>query len=222
MLVAYEHWRQDWHYEARELHAFAGHRQWQNKKLSDAEVQGQWVQSVYQVDDSPRYAALGRWQHSANFSSWTSEQTWRPLPRREFSQRDDYEVLIGTNQHTITPTGWVQEEQNLKVVLDDDGLRKKVLAREVGLARYERLVDFDWSPADQYWQRTSPFWAIVRDTWREYFGNNTRLSIAETVDGVPMFSVMFDLADSSTDAAFDPEATRAAVKNALSPYVSPQ
>ena len=79
---------------------------------------GAWVQSVYQVDDSPRYAASGRWEHSDSFSTWISDETWRPLPRREFSVRKDYQVLVGTNRHTITPTGWVQEENNLKLALD--------------------------------------------------------------------------------------------------------
>ena len=26
-----------------------------------------------------------------------------PLPRREFSVRDDYDLLVGVNRHTITP-----------------------------------------------------------------------------------------------------------------------
>lgn len=47
----------------------------------------------------------------------TSGETWRPLPRRELSERDGYDVLIGTNTHIVLPTGWVQEEHNVKAVL---------------------------------------------------------------------------------------------------------
>jgi hypothetical protein len=36
--------------------------------LTAAEAKGAWLLSVYQVDESPRYASLGRWQHSASFS----------------------------------------------------------------------------------------------------------------------------------------------------------
>jgi len=43
-------------------------------------------------------------------STWHSENTWWPLPRREFSVRNDYNVLSGSNRHTITPTGWVQND----------------------------------------------------------------------------------------------------------------
>ena len=103
-----KHWRQDWRYEQREMHTFRGDQTWKRSKQPRSASRGRWVQSVYQVDDSPRYMAAGRWQHRANFSSWESDETWRPLPRREASVRDDYYVLIGTNTHTITPTGWVK------------------------------------------------------------------------------------------------------------------
>ena len=88
-----------------------------------------------------------------------SQETWRPLPRREFSVRDDYDVLIGTNRHTITLNGWSQEEDNLKVVIGESGdsangescfRNTKVRGREVGFNRYERIIDFDFQPAKRY------------------------------------------------------------------------
>ena len=118
---------------------------------------------MLQVDDSPRYAALGRWEHSGGVSTWISDETWRPLPRREFSVRKDYDVLVGTNRHTITPTGWVQEENNLKLALKD----RKYLAREYGVARYQRIKDYDFGAGEKYYTRTEPFWAEVRAAWRE-------------------------------------------------------
>ena len=77
-----KHWRQDWRYEQRNLHVFRGHNTWMFSKNSRSQSRGRWVQSVYQVDDSPRYMAAGRWEHLRNFSSWVSDETWRPLPRR--------------------------------------------------------------------------------------------------------------------------------------------
>src|SRR5262249_20273736 len=135
-----KHWRQDWRYEDRELLTYRGRNTWVKEHLRPEQVQGTWTQAVFQVDDSPRYEAYGRWQHFGNVSTWQSSTTWRPLPRREFSVRDDYQVLVGTNRHTITPTGWVQEEDNLKGVLDADGRPigdQPVLAEELGLNRYE-------------------------------------------------------------------------------------
>src|SRR6266404_768214 len=132
-----KHWRQDWRYESTELLAYQGRNTWAKKRLGRAQARGTWTQAVFQVDDSPRYQAYGRWEHFGNVSTWLSSTTWRPLPRREFSVRKDYEVLVGTNRHTITPTGWVQEEENLKLVLDDRGrptVAEPVLAKEIGRA----------------------------------------------------------------------------------------
>ncbi len=214
-----KHWRQDWRYEQRELHTYSGYQTWERDRRSRRDVRRQWTQSVYQVDDSPRYMASGSWEHYANYSSWTSEETWRPLPRREFSVRDDYHALVGTNRHTISPTGWVQEEHNLKVVLNDKGERTAVLARENGLARYERIANYDWKAGDEYWSRTGPFWAEVRNYWDQLFEEEKRVALSKTADGKPLFVAMFELADSTTVSGFDSEAARAQLEAAMAPYL---
>src|SRR5258706_4353411 len=137
------HWRQEWRYEADTALAYQGSNAWVLKTIPQNQRKGAWVQSVYQVDDSPRYAASGRWEHGDSFSTWISDETWRPLPRREFSVRKDYQVLVGTNRHTILPTGWIQEENNLKLALAD----RRTLAREYGVSRYDLIRDFDFGPA---------------------------------------------------------------------------
>ncbi len=222
--IVVKHWRQDWRYEHRELNVYAGHSTWAQQTLPRNAVKGTWTQSVYQVDDSPRYQAKGTWRHFANYSSWQSDETWRPLPRREFSVRDDYHVLIGTNRHTIYPTGWVQEEDNLKVVLDPAGnvaKEESVLAREAGLARYERITAFDWSAGDEYWQRTGPFWSVVRDAWAETLNSNDRVTLRGEVDGKSMFMAMFSLAEETTaDTGFDPTTAKALVGAEMRAYTS--
>ena len=57
----------------------------------------------------------------------------------------------------------MQEENNLKLVLNE----QRYLAREYGVARYERIRDYDFGPARRYYARTEPFWAEVRAAWRE-------------------------------------------------------
>ena len=84
-------------------------------------IKGSWSQFVYQVDDSPRYEGFGEWKHYQNSSTWKSNETPRPLPRREKSVRSDYDLIIGTNIHTITPSGWVHEQNNNKVTLEGGG-----------------------------------------------------------------------------------------------------
>ena len=101
----------------------------------------------------------------------------------------------------------MQEEDNLKVVLDDKGEPARVLARENGLARYERIDNYDWGAGDDYWQRTGPFWAVVREAWRDLFRDNARLGVSKEADGMALFMAMFELADSSTEVGFDRETT---------------
>jgi hypothetical protein len=189
-----KHWRQDWTYEPREIIEYRGRDRWQRRALSDTERRGAWLQSVYQVDESPRYASVGHWQHGASFSSWLSGDTWRPLPRREWSVRDDYHVLIGTNRHTVGPIGWLQEENNLKAVLDsgreiDAG--QPYVGREYGVARYERILDFDFAAADRYYARTRAFWDRVRDTWSGAFAQRGTITLRGPVDKLGLFTPLF-------------------------------
>ena len=114
--VVVKHWRQDWTYEDTTLIAFRGNNTWERVELDPAEVEGTWSQAVYQVDDSPRYESFGTWQHVGDRSAWQSAETWRPLPRREFSKRSDYQVLLASNRHTITPNGRVHDQDNSKLV----------------------------------------------------------------------------------------------------------
>ena len=196
-----KHWRQDWKYEDVNLNVFIGNNIWKKKEYSREEVVGSWSQSVYQVDDSPRYQAIGHWQHKSNYSSWLSNETWRPLPRREFSVRDDYDILIGTNRHTITPLGWVQEEENLKTKLMQNNNNKieKILAKEIGLARYEHIKNHDWKAGDEYWDKTSLFWKEVRDIWNTFLNDNKILLVKKNMNNQSLFELMFNLANESAN-----------------------
>ena len=198
---------------------YQGSNTWARRALTDEERRGSWVQSVYQVDDSPRYSGCGRWRHGDGASTWISDETWRPLPRREFSVRKDYQVLVGTNRHTITPTGWVQEENNLKLVLDGDGKpRAKLpyLSREYGVARYERIKDYDFSAGRIYFERTEPFWAEVRAAWHEMIQRDSRFTLRAPVDQGKLFIAFYEYAEGLSDGEpFDRSAARAFVDKTL-------
>ena len=190
-----KHWRQDWKYEDKSLNEYKGFNKWAKKRYGSFAVRGSWSQSVYQVDDSPRYQSYGIWDHQKNLSSWRGNETWRPLPRREFSIRDDYDVLIGSNLKTITPSGWVHEQNNKKVVLDENSQILEVLAKEIGLARYERIKGHDWSAGKDYWQATSEFWVKVRDYWTNLLSESKTLELAKEKDGLSLFAKLFAMAD---------------------------
>ncbi|GAB3283764.1 DUF6607 family protein [Parahaliea aestuarii] len=222
--VVIKHWRQDWRYQDRLLNVFIGDGTWEQRKLGESEVAGAWSQAVFQVDDSPRYEGIGRWQHSPGYSSWQSDTTWRPLPRREFSVRDDYDALAGTNRHTITPTGWIHEEDNLKLVLAGRGepaTGQPYLAREAGFNRYERIRDHDFSAGDEYWERTGSFWADVRKAWDRLLASNARVTLLEESEGEKLFSVMFEYADGiSAKQPYDSSAGNAFIAETLARFSS--
>lgn len=220
--VVVKHWRQDWRYEDPDFHLYTGHNQWERRTLAPAEVEGAWSQAVFQVDDSPRYQAVGRWRHRGNHATWTSERTWRPLPRREFSVRDDYHALVGTNRVTITPAGWIHEEDNLKAVLAGPGdlaEDEPYLAREAGLNRYEHIVGYDFSAGHEYWERTRQFWALVREAWRQVFAEGDAFEVRSQVDGQPLFQVMFGLAERFSADAFEAAPARREIHATLDRFI---
>src|SRR5690606_35348023 len=65
-----KHWRQDWRYEPAYVIEHEDGRRWRRRTLSAEERRGAWSQTVYQVDEAPRYGSVGRWAHNASFSSW--------------------------------------------------------------------------------------------------------------------------------------------------------
>jgi len=214
--IVQRHWRQEWRYEAERLLAYEGANTWAPRALAEPERRGAWVQSVLQVDDSPRYAARGRWRHGEGVSTWISDETWRPLPRREFSVRKDYQMLAGTNRHSITPGGWVQEENNVKLALAGYAPGgRRVLAREYGVARYERIRDYDFGPAERYFAATEPFWAEVRAAWREA-AEAGRFTLRAQPDQGGLFAAFFEYAGKlAAGAAFDRDAARAFIRSTL-------
>jgi len=187
-----KHWRQDWQYEDQELLQFRGNGVFAPQALSEAEAAGKWSQAVYQVDDSPRYESIGAWRHYGDYSYWQSEETWRPLPRREHTKRDDYDVLVGLNRHVVMPDGWTHEQDNFKLDITNDGGR--VLAREHGYNTYDRVEDADVAKAVEYWEETAPFWEAVRAEWAAVFEDEAPFELGETDRG-PLYRKLFEMAN---------------------------
>jgi hypothetical protein len=158
-----KHWRQDWQFEPKFVTEYRGHGHWVRRDLKRRDVKGAWSQTVFSVDDSPRYGGIGAWRHEGGLSFWESRETWRPLPRRERDQRKFYDVLVGLNRHTITPRGWVHEQDNYKLNLAEAGNR--IIAREIGINTYDRISGYDFSVASEYWESTRDFWTAARAEW---------------------------------------------------------
>jgi hypothetical protein len=221
--IVMKHWRQDWQYQKRTHLVYAGYQRWNKQKQARKTVKGTWSQAVFQVDDSPRYESFGKWQHAANVSSWVSAKTWRPVPRRESSVRDDYQVLEGTNRHTILPNGWVQEEENMKLVLTDASSSNDTvsyLARELGVARYERIVEHDFSSGDEYWNKSMRYWADVRDVWKTLIDEHDALTIHKKHSQQYMFMPFFNQAQAIVDGEpYNSERGKSGIRELLTPFI---
>lgn len=176
---ALKHWRQDWTFEPERVLAYELEYQggengesWAMKPVPAGERRCVWAQEVFGIEDGPRYGSWGRWVHSGGVSTWTSGETWRPLPRRE-SKRDDYDVIVGINRHTITAAGWSHEQDNGKLVLRG---KNQLLVREQGVIPYNRTSSEDFSVIDTSWTATAGFWADVRAGWRAVMSQRDRLT----------------------------------------------
>ncbi|MEM8873869.1 MAG: DUF6607 family protein [Planctomycetota bacterium] len=225
--VVIKHWRQTWKYEPTQVLQYVGENTWQLREVTEQDRGGAWSQTVWQVDDSPRYGGVGRWDHSGGVSSWTSGPEWRPLPRREHTKRDDYDVMGCTNRHTLTPDGWVHEQDNTKIVLGDDGEVAQVLAREIGVNTYKRVGEagFDTTPGREYWAKTAPFWADVREAWDARLAKGS-IRLQKSVDDKRMYQRFFAYAkgvESIVDAggSYEPGSADTFIRDTIELYSEP-
>ncbi len=209
-----KHWAQVWTWQDTRILDYAGSNGddlWKRKALSNEDSSGQWSQLVTSVDDTPRYESLGKWTHDAGESSWTSQPTRRPLPRREYEKRDDYDYLLAVNRHTITANGWVHSQDNRKVV-DRDG-KKLVLSFETGLNQYTRAESPIARKASEWWVENKEVWNPIREFWVEAGEDDgDTFSYHTTQGGVGLGRKFSELEKSK--AAPD------AIVEALTPYLS--
>ncbi len=208
-----KHWRQDWTWQAAQRFEFSQDQVWRVRPISDPTTRGAWTQCVHEVNDAPRYCGTGRWNHRHGVSTWTSDRSWRPLPRREYTRRSDYNALDVENRHTITPGGWTHEQDNTKTLRDGERI-VHTLVREFGFNDYRRVEGFDFSPAYDYWQATRDYWARVRRQWQRRLQAHGGLQLKTPVDGMAMIAPLFELADQARRGQAVPDTRIAAVFDA--------
>ena len=196
-----KHWRQDWLYENTDLYSFYKDNSWKYSKLNKKDVKGQWTQKVYQVDDSPRYEGTASWVHVDGKDYWVNT-TDAPLPRREHTKRNDYNVLKRRNIHSITKTGWNHEQDNDKIIRDNNG-KDVVLAQEKGLDIYTKVDDSKCQAAQKWWSENKALWKNVRSKWDIVFAQNKDLNLQEKVEKKTLFSHLFKLKPDATKAESD-------------------
>lgn len=185
-----KHWRQDWLYENTELYTYNADDTWKYVNKPASEVKGQWTQKVFQVDDSPRYEGSGSWVHVDGKDYWENK-TDAPLPRREYTERSDYNVTVRGNRVELTDFGWVHNQDNEKVIRKA-GEEDVILAKEKGYNTYVKVDDSRCAVAAQWWKDHENKWAMVRAKWVQVFDRDQDLSLEEKVSNKPLYKFLFD------------------------------
>jgi len=183
-----KHWRQDWLFENNDFYMYNGDNKWNFVKKTDDEIKGQWTQKVYQVDDSPRYEGSSSWVHVDGKSYWENT-TDAPLPRREYTQRSDYNITVRRNRHEITNYGWLHDQDNDKVIRNKDS--DVILAQEKGYNTYNRVDDSKCESAKIWWKKNHKFWEHARDSWNEVYNKDKNLTMHSKVDGKKLYEQLF-------------------------------
>ena len=186
-----KHWRQDWIFQNKDLLKYDGNNNWKYISKTKKDVKGQWTQKVFQVDDSPRYEGSATWVHADGKSYWENS-SYAPLPRREYTKRDDYNVMIRGNRHEITKYGWVHDQDNFKVVKDSESNSEEIIASEKGLNTYTRVDESNCKEAINWWDENNEKWSLVLEKWNSIYSKKDDISLRRSVESKPLFSFLFD------------------------------
>lgn len=195
-----KHWREDWTYEDPEILVYDKNDTWKKVNLPANETKGKWTQKVYQVDDSPRYQAIGTWVHVDGRHQWQSKAD-SPLPRREYSERNDYNVLNRGNNLYLTADGWMFEQDNKKIIRNENG--DEMIAMEKGLEQFIKVDPQSFGYAKTWWKEQEGFWKDAREVWAATFSANNIIKLAPKVNDKLLYERFFELANQATKEKWD-------------------
>jgi hypothetical protein len=175
-----KHWRQDWEYEPARVLVYSAPNTWKWDDVPEKMRHGRWSQTVYQVDDSPRYAGWGEFTTVGGVRRWRSNWTWRPLARRDAVRHPVYDRYLAINRHQNTPDGWIHWQDNMKMGLV--GGKLTPIVQESVLNTYARFDGYNVKAADDYWTATKAYWAAVRAEWDKVAAARGGIGIKEEAE----------------------------------------
>lgn len=213
-----KHWRQDWVYEAAEYFTYEKDNTWKKVKVPANQVKGTWTQKVYQVDDGPRYEGYGTWVHADGRNYWQSI-TDAPLPRREHTIRNDYNVLNRSSRIEIFKDGsWVLDQDNKKIARIPSG--DSLVCLEKGIESFTKTTA-SAQPAIHYWNAEQLFWKDVRLAWDQIFASYKTITISKRVNEKMLFEALFSMAKKYTaNNKYDAKNAQIAIKETLGAFVT--
>lgn len=192
-----KHWRQEWIKESKTLWDYKSGLHWTRSDVTPAP--GAWLQRITQVDDSPRYECQANWVTTGQKSFWECDGP-APLPRREYSQRSDYDVLQRSSRFYLTNEGWAQSQNNNKL----QSATGTVVAEERGYETFKRVDEFECAEARVWWSQRKPVWNMIQDEWHRLLAERTDINIRPTVAGRPLISALGNWSEKNLNAAPTP------------------
>lgn len=178
-----KHWREDWEYQASDLLVYQGNKQWTKQAIPSAETKGKWTQTIWEVDDAPRYQGTSAWI-LANGKTYWENITNAPLPRREYSTRSDYQILKRGNRIALSQSGYVHEQDNDKIVKENN--TEKLLVQEKGINAYVKIADSKCAAAKVWWEKNGAFWTVIRTQWDAVVKAQSTINLKTKVDSKRM------------------------------------
>lgn len=210
-----KHWREDWSYENPEIWKFQGDNKWIKVRLPQDKVKGKWTQAVWEVSDAPRYQGAAEWVTLDGKTFWQNT-TDAPLPRREYTTRNDYNILKRTNRLVLNNKGYVHEQDNEKI-LRKDGV-DRLLVEEKGKNTYVRVDDKNCDAGRAYWEKTKPYWTKVRQAWENYLNSHSTVTLKNSVDDKVLHDHLFALSKEYTSGKLKEKNIDASVKALLEKF----
>lgn len=210
-----KHWRQDWEFENTRFYDFEGDYRWKLFDRPAESVKGQWTQKVFEVMDAPRYSSSSKWIHNVNSIAYWEAASPAPLPRREYTKRKDYQILNRTNRHQITEWGHIHDQDNDKIVVNEDGSKTRLVS-EKGYVTYTRVDDSECTVGKEWWKKHQEFWTASREVWDEILGSGKVIYKPENVKDMEVYLALNKL---EKDYPKDPKALRKAIKDILLGYL---
>lgn len=189
-----KHWRQDWEYEPARVLVYADRHQWKFEDVPERMRTGRWSQTVWQVDDSPRYGGWGQFEAQGGIRRWRSNWTWRPLARRDAVRNPVYDRYLSINRHQNSPDGWIHWQDNTKMGLKDG--KTAPIVQEYVLNSYTKFDGYNVKAADDYWAATKGYWAAIRKEWDKVAATRGGIGIQELAEtGTVISGRLLELAD---------------------------
>jgi hypothetical protein len=174
-----KHWREEWTYEDPVIWKYNGNRTWTKETIPPEKVEGKWTQTVWEVADEPRYQGLSQFVNLDGKIIWQNT-TDAPLPRREYSVRNDYNILKRTNRLNITDSGYLHEQDNQKIIRNNGN--DTLLVEEKGQNMYKRIPEQECAAAREYWEKNKEYWGRVRKIWAVYISTHDRIALKNKID----------------------------------------